>query len=98
LTLHGDVRYLSPHYEGAVTATQLETKPGLYNSFARTQTQYVGDLSAALAFVSHVSVTGYVNVGNNIHKTNVILNQNFFPPPATPYMPRTYGMVLSVRW
>jgi len=90
---HGDVRYRSPHDDGVISAAQLAS--GDY-AYIRVGGEVVGDLSASwLVDDGKFSVTGYVrNVGDNEYKTNVGLAVS---AGATPYDPRTYGVVLSAR-
>jgi len=38
------------------------------------------------------------NIGNNRYKTNVIANPAFGQVTATPYNPRTMGIIGSVGW
>jgi iron complex outermembrane receptor protein len=97
LTLHADARWLSPHYEGPVSAEQLATNPGYFNAYMRAQGEYLGDVSATWAY-RKFSLTGYVrNVGDNRYKTNVttLLDGAF---AAIPYNPRTVGIILNVGW
>jgi len=71
LTFHGDVRWLSSHYEGQVSALQLATDASYWNAYARDPGEYIGDLSATWT-IKHLSLSGYVrNVGDNRYKTNV---------------------------
>jgi len=98
LSFHIDGRWLSPHYEGAVSAEQLATAPDYFNSYAKTHSEYIADVSATWK-ISHFSLTGYVrNVTDNRYKTNVDVSGIFGYIGATPYDPRTEGVIFSVNW
>lgn len=98
LTLHADARWLSPHYEGPVYATQLAPGAAFGNAWVKTQGEYVEDVSASWQ-LRKFSLTGYMrNIGNNRYKTNVIANPAFGQVTATPYNPRTMGIIGSVGW
>ena len=104
LTLHGDVRYLSP-YDGAA-ATQDQLGAGAY-PLIRVSSQVVGDLNATwVSSNDNFSVTGYVrNVGDNVYKTFVAAGSSVnggtgspLTMQVTPSDPRTYGVVANVRF
>jgi outer membrane receptor protein involved in Fe transport len=96
--LHADARWLSPHYEGPVYATQLAPGAAFGNAWVKTQGEYVEDVSASWQ-LRKFSLTGYMrNIGNNRYKTNVIANPAFGQVTATPYNPRTMGIIGSVGW
>jgi hypothetical protein len=101
LTLHGDVRYLSPYDSAAATQDQLDA--GAY-PLIRVSGQVVGDLNATWASSNDkFSVTGYVrNVGDNMYKTyNTGVNGGTGSPltmQVQPSDPRTYGVVANVRF
>jgi len=98
LTLHADVRMMSRHDEGRITAAQLQA--GTLLAYVDTPTQFIGNVSATWSSANdRYSLTGYVrNVGDNEYKTNV--NTSFGLPQilATPYDPRTYGISAGVKW
>jgi outer membrane receptor protein involved in Fe transport len=93
LMLRGDVRYQSPHDDTNVSLTDLQA--GDY-PYIRTPGEVIGDVNATwLLEDGKFSVTGYVrNVGDNRYKTAVTL----LPNGVSPYDPRTYGVVLAVRF
>jgi iron complex outermembrane receptor protein len=98
LTFHGDVRWLSSHYEGQVSALQLATDASYWNAYARDPGEYIGDLSATWT-IKHLSLSGYVrNVGDNRYKTNVNVQDLVGYLTATPYDPRTVGIILTAKW
>ena len=98
LTLHADARWLSSHYEGQVSAKQLATDAAYWNANARDPGEYIGDLSATWT-INHFSLSGYVrNVGDNRYKTNVNAQDLIGYLTATPYDPRTVGIILSLKW
>ncbi len=93
LTLHADARYLSAHNSSGVSPGQLAQ--GAY-PYVRVGDEVVGDLNVMWAYQNY-SVVGYVrNVGDNRYKSAVTLNAQAYT--VTPYDPRTFGVVVSVRF
>ena len=98
LTLHGDARYLSSH-EGDLTAAQFQSGGEPY---VHIKAAGIGD--AGLTWRSpdsHYSVSGYVrNVTNNRYINNVLLGGSTqpFSFQQAQYDPRTYGVVLHLRF
>jgi iron complex outermembrane receptor protein len=93
LTLHADARYLSSHNTGLVSPGQLGK--GAY-PYVHVGNEAVADLSLMWEYRNY-SVSGYVrNVGNNDYKNSVAINNTSYT--ATPYDPRTFGMVVSTRF
>lgn len=92
LVLRGAARYMSEHALTNVAETQIASEP-----YYRVDAQWVGDLSATWAPATKlISVTGYVrNVDDNQYKTTANIQQGS-GIAATPYDPRTYGVLLNV--
>jgi len=100
LTLHGDIRYLSAHDTVAVNQSLVALGAAPY---ARTGSQFVGDLNATWAFSDkRFNVSAYVrNVGDNRYKTNANVNAGVpgtYSATTELYEPRTYGLVLSANF
>ena len=93
LTLHGDGRYLAGHYLSNVTAADVSDE-----IYYRVGGEWVGDLGATWASPSgNYSLTGYVrNISDNRYNTLTFLQTASIE--ATPYDPRTYGVVLSAHF
>jgi iron complex outermembrane receptor protein len=97
ITVHGDVRYLSPHDDTNIWPSQLDS--GLY-PYIRVGSEVVGDINASwLLGDGKFSLTGYVrNVGDNRYKAQITITPIAGGGVgATPYDPRTYGFVLAAR-
>ena len=94
LRVRAAARYLAGHDQANLTPQQLATSA----PFVRVDSQVVGD--ANISWVSangNWSVTGYVrNVDDNEYKNQVQLQNPLWT--ATPYDPRTWGVVLSTRF
>lgn len=98
MTFHADARYLSAR-DGDLNAAQLAAggKP-----FVRIGAQGIGDLAMTWRSANeHYSVGAYVrNVTDNRYLSDVILGTNAqpFTYTQTQYDPRTYGVILNVRF
>jgi outer membrane receptor protein involved in Fe transport len=106
LTIHADGRYISSREITDVTQQQVINGAAQY---ADVKAAVVGNLNTTWsASGGRVSVTGYVrNVGDNRYFTNrtITTSGNFGALPRnqwtfdnTQYDPRTYGVVLNVRF
>lgn len=113
LTLHAATRWLSSRVLTRVSKAQLSnaTVAAAIQPWIETEAEYVSDLNATWTSRGGMySVTAWMrNVFDNRYKTYVsatnIANVNannlataFNTIAATPYDPRTYGVVVSVKW
>jgi outer membrane receptor protein involved in Fe transport len=104
LSLYGELRYLSSYDASRFTVEQLNAGAA---PFVRTGDEFLGNLSATLAFQKGFSLTGYVrNIGNNRYKTDVASNTQLGPfgnvighsYETELYQPRTYGVIATVKF
>jgi iron complex outermembrane receptor protein len=99
LRLQGDARYVSEYESGPVSPTQLAQ--GAY-SYIRIGGEWIGNLNATWASSSgNHAVTGYVrNVGDTRYSTavNALSQGGMTSYRPTLNDPRTYGVVLNVRF
>lgn len=97
VTLHGDVRYLSPHALTSISPTDIAA--GGY-AFVRVGGEVVGNLNASWTSADGgLSVTAYVrNVADNRYKASAFVQSPGFTVTATPYDPRTFGIIISGRY
>ncbi|EIZ79585.1 putative outer membrane salicin receptor [Novosphingobium sp. Rr 2-17] len=108
LTLHGDIRFLSAYDSTSITKAQAAAADQNADvgasaaQYARTGSQFVGDLTATwVASGDRFTFSAYLrNVGNNRYKVNAGINNGFpgiFNATTERYVPRTYGIVLSAK-
>lgn len=98
LAVHGDARFLSAHSNSGQFLTPDLVAQGA-GEYVRVGDEVVADINATWTTSDNrFSITGYIrNLTNNRYKTNVLV-QTMDPVnvKATPYDPRTYGLVVSV--
>lgn len=102
ISFRGNGRLLAPYQAagltGLLSASAAAAGGGAYT---RADTETVWDLSATWALSNdRYSVTAYGrNLTNNRYKTNVnVTARGGLSATATPYVPRTYGVVLNAKF
>lgn len=104
LTLTGELRYRSSYDASRYTVEQANAGAA---PFVHTGDQFIGNLSATLAFSAGLSLTAYVrNVGNTRYKSFLIpsTQRDFFGNvvghtySTTLSDPRTYGIIATVKF